>query len=59
MQEVVKKEAMASSLDTEAAGQELKGSGYTIAATAHAVDTGIYGDVQDQQGSVLASGSEF
>ena len=29
-----------SSMDTEAAGQELKGGGYTVAATAHAVDSG-------------------
>ena len=27
-------------MDTEAAGQELKGGGYTVAATAHAVDSG-------------------
>jgi len=31
-----------SSMDTEAAGHELKqGSGYSIPATAHAVDTGM------------------
>ncbi|KAL6616576.1 hypothetical protein ACP70R_038846 [Stipagrostis hirtigluma subsp. patula] len=43
---------MASSLDTEAAGQELKGSGYTIAATAHAVDT----DSWQQVGLLLVIG---
>lgn len=36
-----------SSMDTEAAGKELKqgsggGGGYTMPATAHAVDTGMY-----------------
>jgi hypothetical protein len=39
MEGAVKKEAMvASSLDTEAAGQD---NGYTIIATAHAVDSGL------------------
>jgi hypothetical protein len=39
MEGAVKKEVMvASSLDTEAAGQD---NGYTIAATAHAVDSGL------------------
>lgn len=33
------RDAMASSLDTET-GQDHNGSGYTIAATAHAVGTG-------------------
>ncbi|TVU36108.1 hypothetical protein EJB05_18024, partial [Eragrostis curvula] len=43
---------MASSRDTEAAGQELKGSGYTIAATAHAVDS----DSWQQVGLLLVIG---
>jgi hypothetical protein len=39
MERAVKKEAMvASSLDTEATGQD---NGYTITATAHAVDSGL------------------
>ncbi|XP_062229158.1 proline transporter 1-like isoform X1 [Phragmites australis] len=49
---VDKREAMASSPDNEAAGQELKGSGYTIAATAHAVDT----DSWQQVGLLLVIG---
>ncbi|WVZ67739.1 hypothetical protein U9M48_016782 [Paspalum notatum var. saurae] len=49
-----KREAVASSssMDTEAAGQEPKGSGYTMAATAHAVDT----DSWQQVGLLLVIG---
>ena len=45
MEAGAKREAMASSLGSEA-DQEHNGSGYTIAATAHAVDTGTH-DQQD------------
>ncbi|RCV28674.1 hypothetical protein SETIT_5G421600v2 [Setaria italica] len=48
-----KREAMASSsMDTEAAGQELKGSDYTVSATAHAVDS----DSWQQVGLLLVIG---
>ncbi|KAG2593700.1 hypothetical protein PVAP13_5NG012580 [Panicum virgatum] len=39
-------------MDTEAAGQELKGGGYTVAATAHAVDS----DSWQQVGLLLVIG---
>jgi hypothetical protein len=49
--------AASSSLDTEteAAGPELKDSGYTIAATAHAVDTGMAPRRINKLAGVLAS----